>query len=97
MHLGCAILTFYTSARAMNSSPHACILSGSPTEAPSQPRLSIYLFYLFIFMYTDVLSVCLCEGVRSSGTGITRQLQAALGVLEIEHGFSGRAVSVLNQ
>jgi hypothetical protein len=54
-------------------------------------------FTYFYFMCISVLSVCLCEGVWCPGPGVTDSCkQAAMWVLGIELGSSGRVASALN-
>ena len=49
--------------------------------------LRAFVFCLHVYLY---------EGVEFSGTGVVRLLEAAIWVLVIEPGSSGKAVSALN-
>jgi len=54
----------------------------------------VYLFFRTLIVVC--LYPCLCEGIRSSGIGITDSCEPPCGMLGMEPGSSGRAASALN-
>ena len=69
---------------------------GRRPRRPRAPLSKLFIYFFILCVLAFCLHVCLCEGVRSPCNLSYRQVRAAMGMLGIDLGFSGRAASAPN-